>query len=212
MVARGRGGGGAPADGNRPAGVIINIGSIGSVLPFFDPLYGVGKIAVDRLTADCAGPLKAEGVAMLGLWPGLVSTEKIVSYAGTFDAQGLAGSTAATTGRRGRGVPASAPRPPGRKVSDDLATAETPVYVGRCVAALLEWPAARLLAAAGSVVQSAEVGRRAGVVDEKGARPMSYRSLRSLATAAVGGGAPGARRAPPVGGRAAVFPTQPRLA
>ncbi|OSX76933.1 hypothetical protein BU14_0167s0008 [Porphyra umbilicalis] len=182
-------GGGGDDGGDRPAGVIVNVGSIGGVMPLFDPLYGVGKVAVDRLTADCAAALKAERVAMLSFWPGMVSTEKMVSYMGSMDASGLAGATAAPPSGQRRGAPsAKARRPGGRKVSDGLATAESPVYVGRCVAALLGWPAERLLRAAGGVVQSAEVGRRAGVVDEKGARPTSYRSLRFLATAAVGGG------------------------
>jgi len=190
MVARAhaRSGGGGDDGGDRPAGVIVNVGSIGGVMPLFDPLYGVGKVAVDRLTADCAAALKAERVAMLSFWPGMVSTEKMVSYMGSMDASGLAGATAAPPSGQRRGAPsAKARRPGGRKVSDGLATAESPVYVGRCVAALLGWPAERLLRAAGGVVQSAEVGRRAGVVDEKGARPTSYRSLRFLATAAVGG-------------------------
>jgi len=187
MVARARAGGGAAADGDRPAGVIVNVGSIGGVVPLFDPLYGAGKVAVDRLSADGAAALKAERVAMLSFWPGMVSTEKMVSYMGSMDASGLAGATAAAApAAQGRGASAGARRPGGRKVSDGLATAESPVYVGRCVAALLGWPAERLLRAAGGVVQSSEVGRRAGVVDEKGARPLSFRSLRFLATAVVG--------------------------
>ncbi|KAK1859970.1 hypothetical protein I4F81_002562 [Pyropia yezoensis] len=124
---------------------------IGGVVPLFDPLYSVGKVALDRLTADGAAALQAEGVAMMSVWPGMVSTEKMVAYMGAFDA---AGDT-------------------------------TPLYVGRCLAVLLGWPAERLLAASGAILLTADLGRAAGVVDEAGRSPPSFRSTRYLAAVAV---------------------------
>jgi NAD(P)-dependent dehydrogenase (short-subunit alcohol dehydrogenase family) len=38
--------------------------------------YGVGKAALDRLTADTARELRPFGVAVVSLWPGLVLTER----------------------------------------------------------------------------------------------------------------------------------------
>ena len=39
--------------------------------------YGVGKCALDRLTADTALELAAHGVSVVSLWPGFVRTERI---------------------------------------------------------------------------------------------------------------------------------------
>lgn len=39
--------------------------------------YGVGKQAVDRLSADTAHELKDQGVTVVSLWPGIVRTELI---------------------------------------------------------------------------------------------------------------------------------------
>jgi NAD(P)-dependent dehydrogenase (short-subunit alcohol dehydrogenase family) len=41
--------------------------------------YGVGKAALDRLTADSAHELREHGVAVVSLWPGLVRTERVES-------------------------------------------------------------------------------------------------------------------------------------
>lgn len=39
--------------------------------------YGVGKCALDRVTADTAVQLRDHGVAVVSLWPGLVLTERL---------------------------------------------------------------------------------------------------------------------------------------
>ena len=39
-------------------------------------VYGVGKCALDRFTADAAHELREKGVAVVSLWPGLVRTER----------------------------------------------------------------------------------------------------------------------------------------
>jgi NAD(P)-dependent dehydrogenase (short-subunit alcohol dehydrogenase family) len=63
MVARGR-------------GLIVNISSSGAKEYAWHVAYGVGKCALDRLTADTAHELGAHGVAVVSLWPGLVMTER----------------------------------------------------------------------------------------------------------------------------------------
>jgi NAD(P)-dependent dehydrogenase (short-subunit alcohol dehydrogenase family) len=47
-------------------------------------LYGVAKAATDKLTADTAHELRAHGVSVVSLYPGLVRTEAVLA-AGVFD-------------------------------------------------------------------------------------------------------------------------------
>jgi NAD(P)-dependent dehydrogenase (short-subunit alcohol dehydrogenase family) len=57
-------------------GLIVNISSSGAKEYAWHVAYGVGKCALDRLTADTAHELRAHGVAVVSLWPGLVLTER----------------------------------------------------------------------------------------------------------------------------------------
>src|SRR5438874_2264404 len=47
--------------------------------------YGVSKAATDKLTADMAHELRAYGVAVVSLYPGLVRTEKVMEAAAWID-------------------------------------------------------------------------------------------------------------------------------
>jgi NAD(P)-dependent dehydrogenase (short-subunit alcohol dehydrogenase family) len=60
----------------RRAGLIANVSSSGAVEYAWHVAYGVGKAALDRLTADGARELRPFGVAVVSLWPGLVLTER----------------------------------------------------------------------------------------------------------------------------------------
>ena len=57
-------------------GLIANISSSGAREYAWHVVYGVGKCALDRLTADTAHELEPHGVAVVSLWPGLVLTER----------------------------------------------------------------------------------------------------------------------------------------
>jgi len=61
----------------RRRGLIANISSSGAVRYAWHVCYGVGKCALDRLTADTAHELAPFGVAVVSLWPGVVLTERI---------------------------------------------------------------------------------------------------------------------------------------
>jgi NAD(P)-dependent dehydrogenase (short-subunit alcohol dehydrogenase family) len=58
------------------SGLIVNISSSGAAEYAWHVAYGVGKAALDRLTADTARELREHGVAVVSLWPGLVLTER----------------------------------------------------------------------------------------------------------------------------------------
>jgi dehydrogenase/reductase SDR family member 1 len=52
----------------RKQGLIVNISSIGGTRYLFNPAYGIGKCAVDRMAVDCGIELKSHNVAMLSLY------------------------------------------------------------------------------------------------------------------------------------------------
>jgi NAD(P)-dependent dehydrogenase (short-subunit alcohol dehydrogenase family) len=58
-------------------GLIVNISSSGAEEYAWHVAYGVGKCALDRLTADTAHELRSHGVTVVSLWPGFVRTERI---------------------------------------------------------------------------------------------------------------------------------------
>jgi len=58
------------------SGLIVNVSSSGATEYAWHVAYGVGKAALDRLTADTARELRPFGVAVVSLWPGLVLTER----------------------------------------------------------------------------------------------------------------------------------------
>lgn len=71
----------------RGRGLIVNISSSGAVKYAWSIPYGVGKAALDRITADTAHELRETGVSVVSLWPGLVRTERTakVQQAGGLD-------------------------------------------------------------------------------------------------------------------------------
>lgn len=140
----------------RRTGLIVQVSSFGSISYLFHLAYGVGKAAVDRMTADMAFELKSEGIAVVSLWPGMVRTELTEDLLRD-----------ASSGYR--------------KVFD--AYGESPLVAGRAVAGLASDP--HVLRRTGRVVIAAEAPRRYGVRDERGRRPWSPRSLRTLAKAVL---------------------------
>ena len=90
-------------------GLIANISSSGATEYAWHVAYGVGKCALDRMTADCARELADSGVSMVSVWPGFVRTERIDVA-----------------------VEAGVELPP----SLDVSAAESPRFTGRAVTAL----------------------------------------------------------------------------
>lgn len=66
-------------------GLIVNLSYWAAQKYLGNVAYGVAKAATDRLTADCAHELRAHGVAVASLYPGLVRTERVMESAAFLD-------------------------------------------------------------------------------------------------------------------------------
>lgn len=69
----------------RSHGLIVNISFWSAQKHIGNALYGMAKAATDKMTADMALELKAEGIHVLSLYPGLVRTEKVLANAAHLD-------------------------------------------------------------------------------------------------------------------------------
>jgi NAD(P)-dependent dehydrogenase (short-subunit alcohol dehydrogenase family) len=139
-------------------GLIVTISSWGGLAPIFGVAYGTGKSACDRLTAEMAVELKPFDVASISLWPGIVGTEQFHQLA----------EANLESADNNVGVAAIA----------DKFNWETPLFVGRVIAALCNDPS--LMRRTSKVQIVAELAARYGIVDEYEYRPASLRSLRFL--------------------------------
>ncbi len=122
-------------------GLIANISSVGAARYTFNVPYGVGKAAVDRLTADMAHELRPHGVAVVSLWPGLVKTERVMAQPDRLPPELIA----------------------------RLTDAESPQFTGRAVAALAADP--KIIEKTGNVYVVAELAEAYGFTDVDGRRP-----------------------------------------
>jgi NAD(P)-dependent dehydrogenase (short-subunit alcohol dehydrogenase family) len=123
------------------SGLIANISSSGAEEYAWQVAYGVGKCALDRITADTAHELAQHGVSVVSLWPGFVRTERIDMGA----AAGLLPETL------------------------DLSTSESPRFTGRAVVALATDPAVARWS--GQAVSSRELADEYGFTDVDGRLP-----------------------------------------
>jgi dehydrogenase/reductase SDR family member 1 len=67
------------------SGLIVNISFWAARKHLGNVAYGVAKAATDKMTADMAEELRAHGVAVVSLYPGLVRTEKVMEAAAYLD-------------------------------------------------------------------------------------------------------------------------------
>lgn len=139
-------------------GLIVNISSAGSLQYLFSVPYGVGKTAIDRMTADMGIELKPFGVACLSLWPSFVRTElaSLQANEGTFSK--AAGMTT-------------------EAFKNSLANAETPEFVGKAVVALAVDP--KKIKKTGRIHITEDLASEYGFTDKNGIIPSNFRSLRS---------------------------------
>jgi dehydrogenase/reductase SDR family protein 1 len=123
------------------SGLIANVSSSGAEEYAWQVAYGVGKCALDRITADTAHELDPFGVSVVSLWPGFVRTERIDMG----EAAGL--------------LPESL----------DLSTSESPRFTGRAVVALATDPGVARWS--GRAVSARELADEYGFTDVDGRLP-----------------------------------------
>jgi dehydrogenase/reductase SDR family protein 1 len=123
------------------SGLIANISSSGAEEYAWQVAYGVGKCALDRVTADAAHELAPHGVSVVSLWPGFVRTERIDMG----EAAGLLPPTL------------------------DLSTSESPRFTGRAVVALATDP--QVARWTGRAVSSRDLADHYGFTDVDGRLP-----------------------------------------
>jgi len=63
------------------SGLIVNISFWAARKHLGNAIYGIAKAATDKMTADMAHELRAHGVAVVSLYPGLVRTEAVLEAA-----------------------------------------------------------------------------------------------------------------------------------
>jgi len=131
-------------------GLVVNVSSSGAVEYAHNLAYGVGKAALDRMTADMAHELRDRGVAVVSVWPGLVRTELVMLGTRTDD--------------EGRSVITL----PGEGTFD-VATVESPRFVGRGVVALAGDD--QVMQRSGSAVTTAALASAYSFTDVDGTLP-----------------------------------------
>jgi dehydrogenase/reductase SDR family protein 1 len=125
-------------------GLVVNVSSSGATAYQQNTVYGVGKAAVDKMTADMAVELRPRNVAVVSIWPGLVRTELLTSVA-----------RITADGRAVLDIPGAG--------EFDLGAAESARFVGKGVANLAADPA--LLDRTGGVETTAQLAARYGFTD-----------------------------------------------
>jgi dehydrogenase/reductase SDR family protein 1 len=139
------------------SGVVINISSHGAKQHLLSVPYGVGKGAIDKLTQDAATELRAHGVAVVSLWPGLVLTEGLLANA----------ETAPDGTRTLHGL--------------DIGFGETPKFNGRAVVALASDP--KILEKSGGSFWSSRLAREYGFAEDDGHLPPEIEGIQTLMSA-----------------------------
>ena len=146
----------------RKEGIIFTISSWGGMSYIFNVPYGVGKSACDRLAADMAKELKGYNVTSLAIYPGIVGTEQITSFA---KEQTSENGNSSSFG--------------------DGYNWETPLFTGRAIASLASDD--NIIKYTGKIQIVAEVAKRYKIVDENGNCPVSLRSLRFILARGIPG-------------------------
>ena len=126
----------------RKHGLIVNTSSGGGVRYTFNVPFGVQKAGVDRMARDMAHELRPYGIAAVSIWPGYIKSEKLAAQ------------------------PDRVPPALARLIAE---RGETPLFVGRAVAALAADPA--VMAKSGQILLASELATEYGFTDVDGKIP-----------------------------------------
>jgi len=123
-------------------GLIVNTSSGGGVRYTFNVPFGVQKSGVDRMARDMAHELQPLGISAVSIWPGYIKSEKLAAQ------------------------PDRVPAALARLIAE---RGETPVFVGRAVAALAADP--DVIAKTGQILLASELANEYGFTDVDGRIP-----------------------------------------
>ena len=137
----------APLMIERGAGLIVEIGD-GDTLSYRGTLfYDLVKVAVSRLAYAMAEELRPHGVAAVALTPGFMRTETVLELFGVTEDNWREGA----------------------KRDAHFAHSESPLFVGRAVAALAADP--KVMEKSGGLYSSRALSNEYGFTDADGSRP-----------------------------------------
>lgn len=123
-------------------GLIVNTSSGGGVRYTFNVPFGVQKSGVDRMARDMAHELRPFGISAVSIWPGYIKSEKLA---------------------------AQPDRVPAALVRLIAERGETPVFVGRAIAALAADP--DVITKTGQILLASELATEYGFTDIDGKVP-----------------------------------------
>jgi dehydrogenase/reductase SDR family protein 1 len=123
-------------------GLIVNTSSGGGVRYTFNVPFGVQKSGVDRMARDMAHELIPYGIAAVSIWPGYIKSEKLAAQ------------------------PDRVPPALAKLIAE---RGETPLFVGRAVAALAAAP--NVIARTGQILLASELAAEYGFTDVDGKIP-----------------------------------------
>jgi len=141
----------APMMIEQGGGLIVNISSHGCEDYILSTPYGAAKAAIEKITHDTALELREHNVAVIGLWPGLVLADRILTLA----TEGPSGSH--------------------QLFGLDLDICESPRFPGRAVVALFTDP--DRMARTGRSFFASRLAREYGFSDVDGHLPPEVRLL-----------------------------------
>jgi NAD(P)-dependent dehydrogenase (short-subunit alcohol dehydrogenase family) len=123
-------------------GLIVNTSSGGGIRYTFNVPFGVQKSAVDRMARDMAHELRPYGIAAMSIWPGYIKSEKLAAQ------------------------PDRVPPALAKLIAE---RGETPLFVGRAVAALAGDP--NVMDKSGQILLASELAAEYGFTDVDGKLP-----------------------------------------
>jgi dehydrogenase/reductase SDR family protein 1 len=123
-------------------GLIVNTSSGGGIRYTFNVPFGVQKAGVDRMARDMAHELRRYGIAAVSIWPGYIKSEKLAAQ------------------------PDRVPPALARLIAE---RGETPLFVGRAVAALAS--DAAVMDKTGQILLASELALEYGFTDVDGKIP-----------------------------------------
>jgi len=123
-------------------GLIVNTSSGGGIRYTFNVPFGVQKSGVDRMARDMAHELRRYGISAVSIWPGYIKSEKLAAQ------------------------PDRVPPALARLIAE---RGETPLFVGRAVAALAA--DANMIEKTGQILLASELALEYGFTDVDGKVP-----------------------------------------